>query len=73
MNFQDYFEQEVLQILDSGALEDEQIERLQPLYVRVRSQKAVGPGTSGSLERPDFQGNLIVQLCTPDVDLTNRT
>jgi len=27
---------------------------------RVRSQKAVGPGTSGSLERPDFQGNLIV-------------
>ena len=40
---------------------------------RARSQKAVGPGTSGSRKRPDFPGNLIVLRCTPDVDLTNRT
>ena len=39
----------------------------------ARSQKAVGPGTSGSRKRPDFPGNLIVLRCTPDVDLTNRT
>ena len=42
-------------------------------YPRARSQKAVGPGTSGSRKRPDFPGNLIVLRRTPDVDLTNRT
>src|SRR5512135_2740107 len=30
---------------------------------RARSQKAVGPATSGSLKRPDSPRNLIVLLC----------
>ena len=38
---------------------------------RARSQKAVGPATSGSLKRPDSPRNLIVLLGTPDLDLTD--
>ena len=36
----------------------------------ARSQKAVDPGTSGSPKKPVFPRNLIVLLCTPDVNLT---
>ena len=42
----------------------------QPNGERARSQKAVDPGTSGSPKKPVFPRNLIVLLCTPDVNLT---
>ncbi len=34
-------------------------------------KRLVGPATSGSLKRPDSPRNLIVLLCTADLDLTD--